>query len=105
MISPLRVKAKFYRGLADATRLAILESLLTGEKSVTEIVDATKQNQSNVSNHLKCLIDCGLVSNNRNGKYIHYRIRDAGVRRLLESGDRIVSKVYSDIARCVRYEE
>jgi DNA-binding transcriptional ArsR family regulator len=105
MISALQVKAKFYRGLADPTRLAILECLLAGEKSVTQIVDATKQSQSNVSNHLKCLMDCGLVANSRSGKYIHYRIRDSTVRRLLQTGDRVVSKVYSDIARCVRYEQ
>ena len=105
MTSPLQVKAKFYRGLGDSTRLAILGCLLDGEKCVSEIVESTKQSQSNVSNHLKCLMDCGLVVNERYGKYIHYGIRDDGVRRLLEIGDKVVSKVYSDIARCIRYEE
>lgn len=105
MISSLQVKAKFYRGLADPTRLGILECLLAGEKSVTEIVEAAEQSQSNISNHLKCLMDCGLVANSRDGKHVLYRVRDRGVSRLLESGDRVVSKIYSDIARCVRYEE
>ncbi len=104
MISPLQVKAKFYRGLGDPTRLAILESLLKGEKSVSKIVQATKQSQSNVSNHLKCLTDAGLVANHRTGKYVHYRIRDKGVKKLLKTTDQVVSKVYSDIARCLKEE-
>jgi len=105
MISPLEIKAKFFRGLADPTRLAILLSLVDAERCVSEIVQATGQSQPNVSNHLKCLIDCGLVANRRDGKNIHYKIRDQGVKRLLRLSDRVVSKVYSDIARCVRYEE
>ncbi len=104
MISPLQVKAKFYRGLGDPTRLAILESLLKGEKSVSKIVQDTKQSQSNVSNHLKCLTDAGLVANQRTGKYVRYRIRDKGVKKLLKTTDQVVSKVYSDIARCLKEE-
>ena len=101
MVSPLQIKAKFYRGLGDPTRLTILESLLKGEKSVSAIVHATKQSQSNVSNHLRCLVDSGLLANHRSGKYVQYRIRDRGVKKLLETTDKVVSKVYSDIAQCV----
>ncbi len=104
MISPLQIKAKFYRGLGDPTRLAILESLLKGEKSVGKIVHDTRQSQSNVSNHLKCLTEAGLVANHRNGKYVRYSIRDRRTKKLLETTDQVVSKVYSDIARCMRDE-
>ena len=99
--SPLEIKAKFYRGLGDPTRLAILESLLKGEKPVGAIVRATRQSQSNVSNHLKCLADAGLVANHRNGKYVSYRIRDGRTKKLLKTTDQVVSKVYSDIAKCM----
>lgn len=105
MTSALQIKAKFFRGLGDPTRLAILDCLVERERCVSEIVEATRQSQSNVSNHLKCLIDCGLVANRRNGKNIHYSVRDQGVKKLLEMCDRVVSKVYADIARCLRYEE
>jgi ArsR family transcriptional regulator, cadmium/lead-responsive transcriptional repressor len=101
MISPLQIKAKFYRGLGDPTRLAILETLLKGEKSVGKIVHDTKQSQSNVSNHLKCLMESGLVANHRTGKYVQYRIRDMRTKKLLKTTDQVVSKVYSDIAKCV----
>ena len=70
----LKIKAKFFRGFADSTRLSILECLRNGEKTVTEIAQETMQSQSNVSNHLCCLLECGLVKNKREGKNVRYSI-------------------------------
>jgi len=101
----IKIKAKFFRGLADPTRLSILESLLPGEKTVGEIVKETGQTQPNVSNHLKCLLECGLVRNRREGKNIHYAIRAAEVKKLLLTFEKVLSDIYPQIARCRRYEE
>ncbi len=101
----LKLKAKFFRGFADPTRLAILESLRNGEKTVTNIVQETGQSQSNVSNHLSCLLECGLLKNRREGKNIYYSIRNAKVEKLLKSSDIVLSEVYKEIFECTRYEE
>ncbi len=101
----LKIKAKLFRGLADSTRLAILECLRDGEKTVTEIVRETGQSQSNVSNHLSCLLECGLVKNQRKGKNIRYNIRNAKVKILLENSDTVLSEVYREIFECTRYQE
>ncbi len=101
----LKLKAKFFRGFADPTRLAILECLRNGEKTVTEIVQETGQSQSNVSNHLSCLLECGLLKNRRDGKNIYYSIRNAKVEKLLENSDIVLSEVYREIFECTRYEE
>lgn len=55
------LKAKLFRGFADPSRLAIVEALRSGSMTVTEVVAATGLTQSNTSNHLSCLRDCGLV--------------------------------------------
>ena len=101
----LKIKAKLFRGFADPTRLAILECLRDGEKTVSEIVQETEQSQSNVSNHLSCLLECGLVKNRREGKNIYYSIRNVKVKALLESGDMVVSEVYREIFECTRYQQ
>jgi DNA-binding transcriptional ArsR family regulator len=72
----LTLKAKLFRGLGDSTRLSILELLHDGEKSASEIVRDTDHSQSNVSNHLSCLLECGLVKNRREGKNIIYSLRN-----------------------------
>jgi DNA-binding transcriptional ArsR family regulator len=56
------LKAKLFRGFSDTSRLAILEKLRAGPLTVGALVEKTGLSQSNVSNHLGCLRDCGLVT-------------------------------------------
>jgi hypothetical protein len=62
------LQARLFRGFADASRLAILEALRAKPLSVSDIVRATGLNQPNVSNHLACLRDCGLVASEQAGR-------------------------------------
>jgi DNA-binding transcriptional ArsR family regulator len=101
----LSLKAKLFRGLGDSTRLSILECLRVGEKSNSQIVEETGQSQSNVSNHLSCLLDCGLVQNRREGKHIFYSLRTKKVSKILEESDAILSEVARGIYECVNYNE
>lgn len=100
----LDVKAKFFRGLADPVRLGILEMLLDGPKTVAEVVEVTRESQPNVSNHLRCLLDCNLVASRREGRHVYYRLRNGGVKKLLLNTDRLLSDIHSEIAACVNYE-
>ncbi len=61
------LKAKLFYGFSDPSRLSVLEALRSGPLNVTQIVKTTSLNQSNVSNHLGCLHDCGLVSREQRG--------------------------------------
>lgn len=101
----LKLKAKMFRGFADSTRLSILECLRRGEKTVTEIVQETGQAQSNVSNHLACLLGCGLIKNRRDGKNIHYSLRDDKIIKLLEDSDALLLEVAEQVLKCIRYNE
>lgn len=99
----LELKAKMFRGFADPTRLSILESLREGERTVGGIAEATGRGQSNVSNHLSCLKECGLVVSRRDGKLIYYSIANERVKCLLEDGDRVVADTGDRISSCSRY--
>ena len=99
------VEAKFFRGLSDSTRLQILELLRDSEKTVGEIVEVTQQSQSNISNHLKCLDECDLVKNRREGKNMYYSLKDEQIRTLLDTSENIISKVYEHIEACLNYKK
>lgn len=99
----LALKAKMFRGLGDGTRLSILEYLREGEKSTSQIVKETGQSQPNISNHLACLLDCGLVKNRRDGKNIFYSLNHKKVIKLLEESDAVLSGIANDIYACVNY--
>jgi len=104
-IQKLSLKAKLFRGLADTTRLSILEALRDGEKTTSEIVKETTHHQSNVSNHLTCLLDCGLVKNRREGKNIYYKLNNDKVLKLLEESDSVLSEIVSGLYLCVNYND
>jgi DNA-binding transcriptional ArsR family regulator len=100
----LELKAKLFRGLADSSRLAILEALRFGEKMVTEVVQLTGLSQPNVSGHLICLKDCGLLTSRQEGRCVFYAIADARMATLMEVAEGILSGVSERIDCCSNYE-
>ncbi len=100
---PLAVKARFFRGFGDPSRLKILESLREKPHSVGEIVAATGLSQPNVSNHLGCLRGCGLVRAERQGRRVVYRLSDDRVADLLALAETLLSDVARGVYRCTRY--
>ncbi len=60
--------------LSDPTRLAILDRLRAGEKCVCDLVDVIGGGQSRLSFHLKTLKEAGLVSDRREGRWVHYSL-------------------------------
>lgn len=99
------LRAKLFRGFADSSRLAILDVLRDGPLTVNEIVDATDLSQSNTSNHLACLFECGLVSREQRGKFVVYSLIDHRVAELLEIAERVLADIGQGIYDCTRYPE
>ena len=102
--SDLPLKAKLFRGLADPSRLAVLEALRDGPRCVSEVVAVTGLSQPNASAHLACLQDCGLVTRDRRGKFVYYTIADMRVVRLLEGAEAILRDIGAHVFRCTGYE-
>ena len=101
----IAVKAKLFRGLADPTRLQVLEVLRGGRRSVSEVVRATRLGQPSVSMHLACLWECGIVERERRGRFVYYWVDDARVAALLSAGDDLLVRVGERVVLCTRYRE
>ncbi len=102
-VRSIDVQAKLFRGFSDPSRLSILEALRNGPRTVTEIIQATDLSQSNVSNHLCCLRDCGLVTTEQDGRFIYYHLSDPRVDRLLRLADELLDEVAQGVYQCARY--
>src|SRR5579859_473766 len=89
----LDIKAKLFRGFGDPSRLGILDALRQGPLTVTDIIAATGLSQSNVSNHLGCLRDCGLVVAEQAGRHVTYQLSDDRVGQLIEVGESLLADV------------
>jgi DNA-binding transcriptional ArsR family regulator len=99
----LAVKATLFRGFGDPSRLKILEILRDGPLTVGEIVETSELSQSNVSNHLGCLRDCGLVTAEKKGRYVTYQLSDDRVGDLLALAESLLADVARGVYECTRY--
>ena len=101
--SSIDLQAKLFRGFADPSRLSILEALLDQERTVSDLVETTGFTQPNVSNHLSCLRDCGLVTVRQQGRFSYYSLSDDRVAKLLLLTDELLADVAKGVYECTRY--
>jgi DNA-binding transcriptional ArsR family regulator len=64
----------YFKGLADLSRLRIINLLQAGELCGCDLQYVIQSPQSNVSRHLTYLKHCGLVQDRREGYRVYYRL-------------------------------
>lgn len=72
----LDVMNRLGRAMADPTRSRILMTLLEGPSYPAVLSRELELTRSNVSNHLTCLRDCGIVVAEAEGRQTRYEIAD-----------------------------
>src|SRR5207237_2458439 len=65
---------ELFHALSDETRLEIIELLRKGERCVCELTDTLDAAQSRLSFHLRVLKDAGIVSDRKDGRWVHYEL-------------------------------
>ena len=73
-----------FGALAQPLRLRLLRALEGGERTVTDLIEATGAGQANVSRHLRVLMDAHMVSRRREGLNAYYRISDPAIFKLCD---------------------
>jgi ArsR family transcriptional regulator len=68
-------KARVMKALAHPTRLFIVDELARGERCVCELRDMVGADISTVSKHLTLLKTAGLVSDDKRGQQVFYRLK------------------------------
>ena len=71
--------------MADPTRSRILMTLLEGPSYPAVLARDLGLTRSNVSNHLTCLRDCGIVVAEPEGRQTRYEIADPHLTRALNA--------------------
>ena|SRR6266536_3524518 len=73
------------RALADPTRRRILVDLLDGPGYPAEFADRFGTTRANLSNHLTCLRECGLVVATAEGRRVRYELADPRLAEALHA--------------------
>jgi DNA-binding transcriptional ArsR family regulator len=83
--------ANHFSLFSEPTRLKILNSLCTGEKSVGEIVTAVASTQANVSRQIGLLYRGKILAKRKDGTQVFYRVDDQRTLVLCQSVCREIS--------------
>ena len=71
------------QAIGQASRLQILLAIGEGETCVCHLEAMLGLRQATLSQHLMALREAGIVSDRREGRYIHYRLRDPALLDIL----------------------
>ena len=91
-------KCEIFQGLANPTRIAIVEALRDGELSAGTLIEKLGIEQANASQHLAVLRAKQIVVNRKVGNQVFYSIRD---RALIEVLDILRRYFYSQLSSTV----
>jgi DNA-binding transcriptional ArsR family regulator len=80
----LELVAQRFKALGEPARLRLLNVLRGGEKTVSELMEATGMGQANVSKHLNLLHAQGYTARRKNGLFVHYSLSDPQVFALCD---------------------
>lgn len=74
-----RLHAELCKVLTDPKRLALLDALRSGDRSVGDLADAIGATLANTSQHLAIMRSAGLVEGTRDGTTVRYRIAEPAI--------------------------
>ena len=72
----------FFKALADASRLMIVDMVSCDELCACKILERFKFTQPTLSHHMRILCDCGLVKGRKEGTWMYYSLNKKKVKEL-----------------------
>nr|CAD6609969.1 ArsR family transcriptional regulator [Rhizobium sp. TCK] len=94
--------AQVAKALGNPVRLELVEHLAQGPRSVEALAAKLGQPTANVSQHLQAMRRAGLVSSERDGKFIHYRLADESVLAAFAAIRTVAERHSAEVERIVR---
>ncbi|WKD62270.1 HTH-type transcriptional regulator CmtR [Corynebacterium ciconiae DSM 44920] len=80
--------------LASDTRRALLLALMDGVHYPADMAERLGMGRSNVSNHLTCLSNCGMIHAHSEGRHVRYEISSPQLQQALLELSRVVLTVH-----------
>ena len=81
----LQLTSDILSALAHPNRINILEFLRAGPRCACEIIPSLEMEQSNLSRHMKILVQAGIVNNWKEGQKVMYEIIDSRYYQIIDT--------------------
>ncbi len=85
-------KVKIFKALAHPIRLRIVEKLADGEQCVCVILEMFDVDMSTLSRHLSVLKNAGIVTDEKRGKNVYYRLKCPCILKVCDCLEKTCSK-------------
>ena len=82
---------KVFMAFCDETRLRVLEHLQSGEKCAKALLEKISVRQSDLSYHMKVLVESGVVNAKKVGKWTYYSLSESGRQYAIELLKRLIA--------------
>lgn len=93
---------RFFTNLANPTRLAALEQLMQKPQSVNELADTLGQEQSMISHNLKPLLQCNIISIEKQGRKHIYTVNQETLNPIFNAIKNHAEKFCPRGGKCLR---
>ena len=91
-------EARVFKALSDENRLMVLEMLQGGEKCACVLLCKLNISQPTLSHHMKILVDSGIVSARKEGKWTYYSLCESEGDRAATLLKQLTSSLSDDLA-------
>jgi DNA-binding transcriptional ArsR family regulator len=85
--------------VAEPTRRRLLQLLGDGEQTVTQLASNFTVTRSAISQHLGVLVDIGLITSRREGRFQYYRLNAGGLAALRAELDSFWTRELDQLVR------
>jgi rhodanese-related sulfurtransferase/DNA-binding transcriptional ArsR family regulator len=93
--------ARIGKALSSPHRIEMMELLAQGERTVESLAEELGLGMGNASAHLQVLREARLVESRKEGLFVHYRVADDVVLRLLEGLRKVAESRLAEVDRLV----
>ena len=84
-------RAEIIKAMAHPARLIVLEALKNGERCVCELNKLVELDQSTLSRHLSVLKNSGIISDEKRGLNVFYKLRCPCVLKYIDCIERVIN--------------
>lgn len=88
------ISVRIFKALGHPIRYKIVKFLYDGPKCVCKLNENIEFSQANLSQHLKILKEAGIVSSEKVGMNIHYRISNEKIKDIIDSVDKLAMSYF-----------
>jgi len=92
--------AMIFKAYSDESRLRIIEQLRVSELCACNLLEALPISQSTLSHHMKILVESGMVTQRKAGKWTYYALSQSGTKEAVVLLDQLTKLDQNYQANC-----